>query len=386
MHAAHSYFSSSQQNTTRISTLRLRNAAFLSEKPRLSALTPPTATKSSIMTHSQSAEVAAVVRWPRKTDDLMAMQRVVVKEECTNVGVEANEEKGELRRERAVRLEKFFQRVVDKAYLGCLLRSIGAVSESTYEQKAQNVSSVWLAVSKLPAQDKIEQLFGLLIYKLSKNVFGKAFKSNIPVSHYLSVLEGLVSSTSSATDFIQIMASQHEDNPDSAPEFTLNRQFVDTLKSQIRFLVEELAERGNLVSGLDSIFFSEQELDRVKAKVITKHLYQILVTLKNTIISLSMSEPGFDKVFKETLNNNLPESSTTESVRRVLNLITFYGRARTAYTAQLTTAVHIAAVTSACSTHVSTMLQALPRYYRMASLLDKKSLHALERIVTDNRN
>lgn len=373
MHSAYRYFNKSEETSSRISSLKTRNATFLSLPKPSGPVSIISKNDLESLGHSRSA--TALIKQPRKLDDLMTIKSIADHQSSGQSSEATN---------RRLQLEQCFTKIIDRRFSECLCKSVGVVSSSTFEHKARNLGSVWHAISQLPMPGKVDRLVGLLMYRLAKNTFGKPLAGVVPVSHYQSVLNSVLECSGAAIQCIEIMADQAEAGPDAYRQFTLSRPFADAIRSQINYLVRKLAENGTIASEIDSIFFPAEELENTKAEMIKCEQTKILNALRNTLLSLSLTEAGFDRAFKSAIEGEVSEENTTESVKRVIKLIKFYPKAKQMYLNQLNSDDHRETIKTELDRITNNMLSSLSKYHRLKSVLDKDTSQKLVVLLNSN--
>lgn len=380
MHKAYDYVIKTAENKDRITTLRTQNAEFLKKKAELCSVLP-VATKKSLTEVANSTELRSFTRPTKKLEDLDNIMKIKtkIKDSQTEDEVEIPSRSTPIKKQT---IDKYLKTVSKKYFLSCLIKSIGAISEGTYPSKATNLTNCWNILVDLPVDNKLDNLFGLLLYRFSKNLYGKSFKASIPTSHYLGVLENLNGSLSSILSCLHLMSSQKQD-PTSF-DLLLSRPFVETFKSRLSFLVKKLAENDYVVSNICSPFYTTDSLSSDLLMVYKTQLSSTLIVLRNLMLSLVVSGKGFEKVLKAELKGNIEEGSI-ESTRKCFSLISVFRKAHNFFKNSLENDEFKAKLEEIVNESIEIFAEKKNNYHKMKILLDKETSRLLqEKLVSSN--
>lgn len=386
MQAAHKYFTKIDEGKSRISNLRLRNQEFLSKFPRRGD--KPYAinylSRESLESKYKIRAIQNFTKTPKTIEDIDQLTSAVDNLKSKEIK-ELPEEKKSLHESRVIRFEKYAQETTDKELVPCLTRSLGLFSENTYEQKAKNLTNLWQVFSKVKNKGKHEKLFSILLYRLSKSVFGKGFQDKVTESQYLNILESIVNGTNCAADFMRILSSSNDqDHEGIFNNVEFERRFVDTLKSRINHLVERLADNGFFVQKVPCLFYSDELLEKGKVRVIKNHLQKTAILLKNLIIANCFGHPCFDKTFGKCLRDGLNEEQSTEEVRKTMRIVDCFPLAKNKYLQQVKDQNLKQSVLIYSEELVKAIVNSLQKYHRTKTLVQKDLLNKFAELLISN--
>lgn len=379
MHSAYSFVAKTAENKDRIRRLRLKNAELLQLREQLS--TPPAiVSKKSLVEASNNEELRALCKPPKKLEDLEHI--MAVRDKSGGEGRQGPEPRDRLQRRQAA-IDKYFTAVSNKHFLSCLAKSIGAISEGTYAVKAANMTRAWQVIARLPVTGKLDALFGFLLYKFSKNLYGKSFKAAMPASHYLSALEQFNGDLVAVVDCLGIMSSELKESH-ANPELALSRGFAEALKGRISYLVTKLADHGHVVTDLESPFYTKASLAADLLAVFKSQLADALVALHNLLFAQVVHGRGFAAVFKAELAGDLEEGST-EATRKTFALIGVFGKARRFFLRSLASEEAREQLEAHVEESLKVFEERSARHHKLSALLDKDTSKAIRaRLLANN--
>lgn len=351
MHDAYGYVTKSEESKDRVRLLKLQTSDFLQKRGNMSITLPRS--KKEISEVANKEEVKCFSRQNKKLEDLATIQRLT-----ENLESKEGQNK-EL-------LEKYLKVVVNKQFFVALLRSVGTVSETSYQSKMSSLQSVWQGLTHLPVDNKLDMLFGVLLSKFNRTVFGKSFKSSIPTNNLLSTLEAYSGSLTSIVDCLAKMASVQSET--SLLE-TLDRHYVECHRERLLFLVEALAEQGVVVTTLRSPFCSEKSVEQRLLHVFARQLKDTLGTLHGLLVAGMYNCQGFHQVFKGELLDQINEGST-EHTKKCFGLIKLYNQALIAFKAALKSSANQDALSLEAQKEVDQLESKIAQNQRLKSLFD----------------
>ena len=330
--------------------------------------------KKQLLQISTSQEIKSLTKPSKKLEDLENILKIKNTICAQQPKSSDSEKETSTDSSQKVQIAKYFTLVSNKYYLGCLVKSIGAISESTFASKAGNLAPAWNVIAQLPVDGKMDMLFSFLLYRFSKSLFGKSFRGEIPVSHFLSVLENYNSNLSSVISCLHLMSASRDNSADL--DLVLDRKCVETLKSRFSYLVTRLAESGHLVSDFGSPFYSEDNLNKDLLEVFKSQLSNTLVILMNHLIACVIEGHGFEKVFKGEINGQISEGSI-EKTRKAIGLMNAFCKAFKFFLEYLDKEENKQILRDHVTARLAHFEEKSTKFYKMKNLFDKETSQKL---------